>query len=59
MYELKIAIKVILLICVIYLSVILAFNYFMHCEYATIFEYYNLCHGDREKAKALIEEMKM
>lgn len=59
MYELKIAIKVILIICVIYLSVTLALNYFMHCEHATIFEYYNFCDGDREKAKALIEEMKM
>ena len=59
MYELKIAIKVILIICAIYLSVTLALNYFMHCEYATIFEYYNLCQGDREKAKGLIEEMKM
>ena len=51
--------KVILIICVIYLSVTLALNYFMHCEHATIFEYYNFCDGDREKAKALIEEMKM
>ena len=51
--------KVILIICVIYLSATLAVNYFLFCEHGTIFEYYNFCDGDREKAKALIEEMKM
>lgn len=54
----KIGVIVLLVLSILFFSTVTV-NFFIHCEHATIFEYYNFCDGDREKAKALIEEMKM
>ena len=38
------AVKLVVIVLFIYFLIILAVNFFVHCEHATIFKKYNLCY---------------